>query len=651
MSNLENQSNLSENMVENAAAEETIPKAETTVDKATEEQTVPKAEPVVESVSEEETPKVEVATEAAKEEQPAQEAEAKEETATEQKAAPKEEPKEPAVENPYIGRSLEELIDDLQEVIASSDTENIRAGELIKQTFYKKLHESDEELPEGKDEEEGETPEKKDNSEVEAKFKELFAQYKEKKAAVNAALEEEKKKNLALKQDILDRLETLTNSSDDLSETIPAFRRLQNEWKEIGQVPQAAVNELWRSYNRYRDKFYDLIKINSELREYDFRKNLELKVALCIAAERLEEEPNPVFAFNTLQKLHEEWREVGPVAREEREAIWNRFKEASTVINKKHVAHFEALKEKERENLRLKTEICEKIEAINVEELDSHSKWEKATAEVLEMQTEWRTIGFATKKMNTKIFERFRGSCDSFFKQRNQFYKDQRSEINEKIDAKKALIDKVEALKEAVTADKNLNIVRKVKDIQKEWKEIGYIPKKQGDQLWESFREACDALFEHRSQVNKAEEEANLKAKHELIDKAAAYKVTGNRDEDVAALKAIQEEFNAVGFVNIKERKAVNSEFRAVIDSKFDAVFGRNRKDGGSSRSSESKKPVDSVYLKEYNELKKEIAAYENNIMFLNASSKKGNILVDDMNKKIEALKDKLSELAEKMNK
>lgn len=617
MSNLDNQSNLSENVVENAATEETTQKVETTVEKATEEP----------------TPQVE-----------AEEKVAVEEQATTDEGEDEDTDESGAAENPYAGRSIEELIDDLQGVINSSDTENLKAGELIKQMFYKKLHEANEVVAE---DEEAES-EKKDYSEVETKFKELFSQYKEKKAAFNAALEEVRKKNLALKQDILDRLETLTNSADDLSETIPAFRKLQAEWKEIGQVPQAAVNELWKSYNRYRDKFYDLIKINSELREYDFRKNLELKVALCIAAERLEEEPNPVFAFNTLQKLHEEWREVGPVAKEEREAIWNRFKEASSVINKKHVAHFEALKEKKTENLRLKTEICEKIEAIKLDEIDSRKKWEEASAAVLALQTEWRTIGFATKKMNTKIFERFRAACNSFFKQRNQFYKEQRAEMNERIEAKKSLIEKVEALKESL-ADKNVNIVKRVKELQKEWKEIGFIPKKQGDLLWEKFREACDALFEHRSQVNKAEEEANMKAKHELIDKAAAYEVTGNREEDIAALKAIQKEFNAVGYVNIKERNAVNSEFRAILDSKFDAVFGRNRKESG--RSSENRKPVDSVYLKEYNELKKEIAAYENNIMFLNTSSKKGNSLVDDMNKKIEALKSKLSELAEKMNK
>ena len=458
---------------------------------------------------------------------------------------------------------------------------------------------------------------------------------------------EEKEKNLKLKEEILAKLEELTNSTDDLSTTIPAFRKLQQEWKAIGQVPQKAVNEIWKTYNKYQEKFYDLIKINNELREYDFKKNLELKNTLCLAAEKLEEEPNAVLAFNTLQKLHEEWREIGPVAKEEREAIWNRFREASSKINKKHQAYFESLKEKEEENLRLKTAICEKAEAIDLESLKNRKGWQDKLDEILALQEEWKKIGFATKKANTKIYKRFRAACDSFFKARNIFYKALKEEMAENLDRRKALLEKAEALK---TSDDWKAATEKIKELQKEWRSIGVTFKKHSDEVWEKFSAACDYIFEQREQIfsdQKATEEENLKQKRAIIDKVSEFSPTGNKEADIATLKEFMAEFDKVGFVPRKDKAAIQNEFRTLIDSKFDIVFNRQPQNY-----SDNKKAIDessNKYLKEYNTLKKEIASYENNILFLNSSSKKGNSLVDEMNNKISELKAKLSELSKKI--
>ena len=482
---------------------------------------------------------------------------------------------------------------------------------------------------------------------VEETFRQLLGKYKEMKASANALLTEEKEKNLKLKEEILAKLEELTNSTDDLSTTIPAFRKLQQEWKAIGQVPQKAVNEIWKTYNKYQEKFYDLIKINNELREYDFKKNLELKNTLCLAAEKLEEEPNAVLAFNTLQKLHEEWREIGPVAKEEREAIWNRFKEASSKINKKHQAYFESLKEKEEENLRLKTAICEKAEAIDLESLKNRKGWQDKLDEILALQEEWKKIGFATKKANTKIYKRFRAACDSFFKARNIFYKALKEEMAENLDRRKALLEKAEALK---TSDDWKAATEKIKELQKEWRSIGVTFKKHSDEVWEKFSAACDYIFEQREQIfsdQKATEEENLKQKRAIIDKVSEFSPTGNKEADITTLKEFMAEFDKVGFVPRKDKAAIQNEFRTLIDSKFDIVFNRQPQNY-----SDNKKAIDessNKYLKEYNTLKKEIASYENNILFLNSSSKKGNSLVDEMNNKISELKAKLSELSKKI--
>ncbi len=546
-------------------------------------------------------------------------------------------------EKSYVNHTREELVKELSDMI--NNTKDNVVGEIkhsveaIKQAFYKQQKEKDALLSQG-----DEVVEKVVDS-VEEAFKELLGRYKEMKASANAMLAEEKEKNLKLKEEILTKLEELTNSTDDLSTTIPAFRKLQQEWKSIGQIPQSAVTEIWKTYNKYQEKFYDLIKINNELREYDFKKNLELKTALCATAEKLEDEPNAVLAFNTLQNLHEEWREIGPVAKEERETIWNRFKEASTKINKKHQAYFENLKEQEEENLKLKTALCEKVEAIDLEKLKTRKQWQDKIEEILAIQEEWKKIGFATKKANNKIFKRFREACDKFFKAKNTFYKGIKEEMADNLAKRKVLLEKAEALK----ATENWKEASEtVKELQKEWRKIGATVKKHSDEVWEKFSAVCDYIFDQKNQISseaRAAEEDNLKQKKSLVEKVNEFVPTGDKNSDVAALKEIMAEFDKIGFVPIKEKANVNSEFKKAIDNKFDIVFDRkNRKDDNKALDEASNK-----YLKEYNALKKEIAAYENNILFLTSSSKKGNSLVDEMNKKIEELKAKLSQLSDKL--
>lgn len=546
-------------------------------------------------------------------------------------------------EKSYINHTREELVKELSDMINNAKDNVVgeikHSVEAIKQAFYKQQKEKDSLLSQG-----SEVVEKVVDS-VEEAFKELLGKYKDMKASANALLAEEKEKNLKLKEDILTKLEELTNSTDDLSTTIPAFRKLQQEWKNIGQIPQSAVTEIWKTYNKYQEKFYDLIKINNELREYDFKKNLELKTALCATAEKLEDEPNAVLAFNTLQKLHEEWREIGPVAKEERETIWNRFKEASTKINKKHQAYFESLKEQEEENLKLKTALCEKVEAIDLGKLKTRKQWQDKIEEILAIQEEWKKIGFATKKANNKIFKRFREACDRFFKAKNSFYKGIKEEMAENLAKRKVLLEKAEALK----ATENWKEASEtVKELQKEWRKIGATVKKHSDEIWEKFSAVCDYIFDQKNQISseaRAVEEDNLKQKRALVEKVNEFVPTGDRNNDVAALKEIMAEFDKIGFVPIKEKASINSEFKKAVDSKFDIVFDRKtRKEDNKVLDEASNK-----YLKEYNALKKEIAAYENNILFLTSSSKKGNSLVDEMNKKIEELKAKLSQLSDKL--
>lgn len=527
--------------------------------------------------------------------------------------------------------SREELLEKAQELLKNSSALSIKESmEIIKQTFYRKLKAENSTVEEGAEI----VPD-----ELEAKFKAVLAQFKEKKAAENKVVDEEKAKNYELKKAILDRLEQLMASPDDLSETLNEFHKIRQEWKQIGAVPQEKNNELWKLYSQYQEKFYDLIKINNELRDYDFRKNLELKTALCEKAERLAEEEDVQNAFKALQKFHEEWREIGPVAREIREEIWQRFKNASTVINKKYQALFELSKEEEEALIKAKEAICEEIEKLDLT-LKSHKKWDDNTQIIIELQKKWKEIASASRKVEKKLYKRFRNSCDNFFKAKNEFFKAIKKEFSENLEKKKALCEQAEALKESTDWKAT---AEKLVELQKEWKTIGATAKKQSDAVWQRFIAACDYFFEQKNKIapdKKGEEINNLKRKKELIAQIDAFVGTGDKAADLAALKALAAEFNAVGHVPFKDKDKLFKAFKRVTDKQFEAL----QPEKTVAKVSDDRKRL----VKEYTQLRGEIATYENNIGFF-ANSKKATNLVVEMNKKIDALKEKLAAIENKI--
>ena len=551
-------------------------------------------------------------------------------------------------EKKFAVLSREELVEELRELLVEPIYEDIRtAAETIKIQFYKRQKQ---EFEAKKTEIQETVAEKAEQviDKIEQEFKELFAKYREIKTAANSKIEEQKLKNLERKQAILAKLEELTNSSEDLSTTIPAFRKLQSEWKKIEQVPQNMVTEIWKQYSRYQEKFYDLIKINNDLRDLDFKKNYEMKIGLCELAEKLEGETDAVLAFHQLQKLHEDWREIGPVAREVREEIWARFKEASSKINKKHQTYFESLKDKEEENLRLKTDLCEKVEQIDFSQLKSFKQWDAKNAEVVAVQNEWKNIGFASQKQNAKIFKRFRNACDGFFKNKNKFFQATKSELAQTLDKKKELLAKAEELKNSTewreTTDKFI-------ELQKEWKQIASASRQYADNTWKKFAAACDHFFEQK-EVNfnagrKAEEQENFKKKEEVIEKIKNYAPTGNRTNDINALKELMAQFGKVGFVPIKVKKKLQDRFVEETDKKFEEVRGFGGGGGGRKTSGGSER---ARLMKQHDALRNEINTYENNIGFLTSKSKKGNALVDKMNEKVENLKIELDKIIDKIN-
>ena len=550
--------------------------------------------------------------------------------------------------------SLKELID--KEVDAVKDE-----VETIKQLFYKKAKVEIEELKKTFIEENGEESEfitPKD--ELEETFKSLLNTFRTKKANLFAQLEKEKETNLIQKQHILEQMKVLVDSNDDVSVHINEFRTLQQKWKSIGQVPQVASTELWKQYNLYQESFWDLIKINNELREYDFKKNLESKNLLCDAAEKLASEKDVISAFQHLQKLHEEWHELGPVAREMREQIWNRFKEASTVINKKHQSYFDTIRKLEDENYEVKTALCEKIEAFDFSHLNNYKGWDEATKTVLEWQEEWRSIGFAPRKVNQKVFDRYRKACDGFFAAKAEFYKETKNVLTQNADKKKALCEKAEALKESTdwkeTGDKLIQL-------QKEWKTIGPVAKRLSDDLWKRFITACDYFFEQKNKNTSGQrnvEAENLAKKKELIAKIAAFEKTDNPAESLTGLRAIMAEWSTIGHVPFKEKDKVYKEYREAVDKQFETLnvdasnrriesFRSNLKDMSSKGENKLYREREKL-VRAYEHLKSEIATYENNIGFFSTNSKKAGGLVKEMERKIEALKDESKLIEQKIN-
>ena len=489
-------------------------------------------------------------------------------------------------------------------------------------------------------------------------FKAEMTIIKERRAKQFEEQEKLKQENLKKKLDIIEKIKNMATSPEEANKSYQEFKQLQQEWKEIKMVPAENANELWRNYQLYVEQFYDLLKLNSEAREYDFKKNLEIKTKLCEAAEKLADEDDVISAFHQLQELHQEYRESGPVAKELREGIWARFKAASTVINKKHQQHFEDIRAKEEDNLNKKTELCEKVEAIAKEENKTSADWENHTKQIIEIQTEWKTIGFAPQKMNVKIFERFRAACDDFFGRKSAYFTQMKKEFTENAEKKKALVEKAQALKDSTewkaTSDKLIAL-------QKEWKTIGMVPKKYGDQLWNDFLAACNHFFEARNAANagaRNEEHANLDKKKAVVEKLKAL-LENPVDDTQAEVRKLTEEYNSIGHVPYKEKDKIFNEYHEVLDKIFKelniSTARRRLNNFKINLKNVAKRGEDALdnertrLQRRAEQMKQEIQTYENNLGFLNASSKKGNSLIDEMNRKVQKLKDDLELIKQKI--
>ncbi len=468
--------------------------------------------------------------------------------------------------------SKEEILEKLTGLVGAAADATRNEVEALKQAYYK-IHRSEVDdlkkafLEEGGEEKDFVVPE----DETENKIKELLTVYKEKRAAILAEEERAKAANYALKLQLIDQLKVLTESQEDFNKLYNDFKDIQQRWKEVKAVPQEHVNELWKNYQIYSEKFYDIIKINNQFRDYDFKKNLEMKTALCETVEKLQTEPDVVSAFHQLQKLHQQWREIGPVAKELREDLWTRFKTASTIINKRHQEHFEGLKAKEQENLEAKTAICEQIENIDFSALKSFKDWEEKNKEVIALQDKWKTIGFAPKKSNVKIFERFRAACDVYFNRKSEFYKNIKDEMEKNLELKKALCEKAEALKDSTEWK---STTEKMIALQKEWKTIGSVARKHSDAVWKRFISACDYFFEQKNKnvsSQKSVEQTNLAAKKALVEKINAIDET-DHDEALATLKGCMAEWNTIGHVPFKEKDKIYKEYHEAVDKQFDRL-------------------------------------------------------------------------------
>ncbi len=558
-----------------------------------------------------------------------------------------------------------ELVEKLKELLKSNPESyaSIKGDvESIKQNFYRKLKTKNDELKSAFLADGGEESDFQPASNpLEDEIKELLTKYKEKRASELLRQESEKKVNLESKRRLLDELKALVdeNNTDDFGKRIPVFQKIQQDWKSIGDIPASELNTVWREYQMYVESFYDNLKINKELRDYDFRKNLEAKSALCEQAEQLSEEEDVVVAFRKLQVLHEKWREIGPVSRENREEIWSRFKTASTIVHKKHHDYFDKLKEVEIENLEKKKALCEKLEAIDLSLLTTYKAWQEVGDDVIELQAEWKKIGFAPKKDNVAIYDRFRSACDEFFKQKNDFFKSTKKALVDNLTKKLALCEKAEALKDSVewksTSDKLVLM-------QKEWKQIGAVPKKQSEIVWKRFISACDYFFDRKEKEfknQKSEQDENLAKKKALVEQIKSLDMNKDPEVVTAELKSLIAEWNQIGFVPFKDKDKLYKEYKNAIDEKFDKlnldknsrrmdVYKSNLQDivskGHQKLASERKRLV-----RQYEALTSEIATYENNIGFFSGSSKKAEGMIKDMEAKVSKLKKEREVVLEKI--
>ena len=553
-------------------------------------------------------------------------------------------------------KTKEEVIERLQEISKQEEIANKSVLDSIKQTFYR-LRNAEIEMARKNFEENGGNPEEfiSPKDELEEQFKDIMSAIKEKRNAIKAEEEQEKQANLEKKLAIIERMKELTESSEEANKSYNEFKKLQTEWNEIKNVPATQINELWKSYQLYAEKFYDLIKLNNEFREYDFKKNQEIKIHLCESAEKLAEEEDVISAFHQLQKLHQEFRETGPVAKEQREEIWARFKAASTIINKRHQQHFENIKEKEQRNLDEKTVICEIVESMEYDKIQTFQEWHDKTEEILALQAKWKTIGFAPQKMNTKIFERFRAACDEFFKRKSEHFKSLKVNMNENLEKKKQMCEKAESLKDSTDWKATAEILTK---LQKEWKEIGPIAKKHSETIWKRFVSACDYFYEQKNKAessNKVVELENLEKKKAILNKLAEYNEMNADSINAETIKQLTKEWNAIGHVPFKEKDRIYKQYRTLVDSLFNKLnISASQKKLKNFKSNISNKE-NNIYrereklVRAYENMKNEIQTYENNLGFLNSASTKGNSLVQEMNRKVEKLKADLELILKKI--
>ena len=556
-------------------------------------------------------------------------------------------------------KSKAEIIERLKEIVGNDENPTKEELDHLKTSFYK-LHIAEREAQQKAYLEAGGDPDKYVlvPDEAEDVFKAEMGVIKERRAKLFLQQEAEKQENLEKKLNIIERIKNMASSPEEANKNYNEFKELQQQWKDIKNVPADKANELWRNYQLYVEQYYDQLNLNREAREYDFKKNLGIKNHLCEAAEKLAEEPDVISAFHQLQELHQQFREVGPVAKELRDEVWTRFKAASTIINKRHQQHFDELRAKEEDNLVKKTALCEKVEDIVKDEHKGANEWEKLTKEIIDIQAEWKKIGFAPQKMNVKIFERFRAACDDFFSKKAAFFKEMKQRYNENIAKKQSLIEKAEALMEStdwkVTTDKMIAL-------QKEWKTIGAVPKKAGDELWSKFLEACNKFFEARNAANagtRNEERTNLDKKKAIISQLKEL-VEGSVDDLQEKVKGLVDEYAKIGHVPYKEKDKLYKQYHEVLDKLYDDLHvttAKRRLDNFKNNlKNVVKRGEDALdnergrLMRRYEGLKQEINTYENNLGFLNASSKKGNSLIDEMNRKVQRLKDDMELIKQKI--
>jgi len=569
-----------------------------------------------------------------------------------------DEPEEPVSEDAKTTNTRSHIIERIKLIITDPKKYNRNEADTLKQTYYRlrraEIEAKKKEFLEGGGEE-------KDfvvpADESEAELKSLIAEYKEKRNMLVVDEERQKETNLIIKQHLIDRLKILTESQDDFNKRYNEFREIQRKWKEIKLIPQEYSRELWRNYQLYNERFYDIVKINNQFREYDFKKNLEMKTELCETVERLAKEADAISAFHQLQKLHQQWREIGPVAKEYRDSIWDRFKEASALVNKKQQEHFDDLKSQEAKNLKRKEAICKELEAIDTSTLKTIKDWEKKTEKVMALQTKWRSIGFATKRQNVKVFDRFRAASDSYFNKKTEFYKTIKKETDKNLELKKALIEKAESLK---NSEDWKETAKAFVELQNEWKKIGPVGRKFSEPIWKQFIAACDYFFERKSKEansQKSEEHENLELKKALIEKIKTIDKRLTGDESITLLRGYLAEWNTIGYVPFKEKDKLHKAFREAVDKQFDRLkvndrdrrvqqFRSNQAENTGGGKNKLYNERDKL-MRTFDRMKNELQTYENNIGFI--SSKGGDGLLKEIDRKIARLKEEMEIIVKKI--